>query len=186
MVVDLNNRDAVRAFVREQASLGRDHVIRLIRADRDAMLGMISDLSEEEASYRPSVDEYSVTEVLQHLNSSFARSIERLSALSSGKPWLNTSMPAQGPGGILPGLPTCWDEVRRYFVDGEDGVLALLSTADGTTGLDLTANHAAYGTFNWLEWAVYSHHAHTSDHIAQVRRLRDDNERRRQAAKPSP
>ena len=40
-------------------------------------------------------------------------------------------------------------------------------------GLDLTADHAEYGPFNWLEWAVYSHHVHTHDHVGHVAELRE-------------
>ena len=36
-----------------------------------------------------------------------------------------------------------------------------------TRGIELTADHAAIGPFNWLEQAVYSHHVHARENIGQ-------------------
>lgn len=179
MVVDLNNRDLVVAYVREQASRGLAHVTALVRADRDDLVAMIADLSADEASFSPAAGEFSTTQVLQHLNASFERSIDRLATLSSGRPWLLTGA-APVAGSLPDGLHAAWDEVRRYFIEGEDRVLAVLNSADSAKGLELTADHAAYGPFNWLQWAAYSHHAHANDHVEQVRRLREEILRRRQ------
>ncbi len=173
MVVSLYaGRDAVRAYVAEQAALGLDHVYALVKADRDAMVAMIEDLGEDEAQVSPGADEYSAPQVIEHLNASFTRSIERLSTLSSGRPWSATG-PAPSRGGLPEESPPSFAETRRRFIEGEDGVLAVLKAVEGTKGLDLTADHADFGPFNWLQWAVYSHHVHTSDHLGQVAALRE-------------
>ena len=51
-------------------------------------------------------------------------------------------------------------------------ILDVLDAADENIGRDLKATHVDYGEFDWLEWAVYSHHVHTSDHIGQLREAR--------------
>jgi hypothetical protein len=172
MVVKLDaGRDAVRAYVSEQAARGVAHVTSLVRADREAMAALIEDLGEADASFKPRPDEYSVLEVLQHLNGSFVRSHPRLRALSSGEPF-RLDGPPPSAGGIPDEAPTSFEEVRRYFLAGEDEVLAILGGATPDARLDTTAGHADYGPFNWLEWAVYSHHVHTHDHVGQVERIR--------------
>ncbi len=69
---------------REQASLGLAHVTSLVRAERDAMNELLQQLSEAAAAFKPAPDQFSVVDILKHLNSSFPRSTQRLRALSSG------------------------------------------------------------------------------------------------------
>ena len=172
MVVDLNNENAVRAYVAEHASRGLDHVIDLLRAERDAMMELIGDLTQVEADAR--IDngaEYSISMVLQHLNQSFERSQRRIWTLSNGQPYVNTGS-GGGPGGLPEVFDGNFDRVRRTFLDGTNGVLEVLEHADPTQPSDITAPHAQYGHFTWLQWATYSHHVHTSDHVQQVGRIK--------------
>lgn len=163
--------EAVRAYVREQAELGLEHVRALLRKDRDAMARLLQGLSEREAAFKPDASEFSILEVLQHLDGSFARSLDRLRTLSSGHPWSAAGGPVR-PGSIPAEAPASFSEAKLQFLEGEEAVLAVLDAAEPSTGLDLTAPHASFGHFNWLEWAVYSHHVHLRDHIGQVTRLR--------------
>jgi hypothetical protein len=172
VVVDINDTDAVVRYTREHASMGLEHVTALVRGERDAMMMLINDLTQDEADTRiDSGAEYSVSMILQHLNMSFERSIRRIRSLSEGQPHILTG--AGGVGGALPEqLDANFDNVRQRFLEGEDAVLDLLEATDPNTKSDVTAPHAVYGPFTWLEWATYSHHVHTSDHVAQVRRIK--------------
>lgn len=170
--------EAVRAYVKEQAGKGLEHIIVLVQNDRDAIAIATDLLTEEEANYSPAEGEFSILQVLQHLNGSFPRSLERLKTLSSGKAWVNQG-PAAVPGGIPMDAPSSFALVRQQFLDGEDQILKVLKSADPTAGLDLTANHAEYGAFNWLEWATYSHHVHARDHVGQIQGLRQLIDQRR-------
>jgi hypothetical protein len=172
MVVDLNDTLAVQTYVREQAAKGRDHVIGLVRGDREAMVALISDLTQEEGDTRINDgEEYSVSMILQHLNMSFARSQQRIRELASGIQFVAPAGSGQA-GGLPEVFDDDFDRVRQVFIDGEDGVLAVLEAAPPDSPTDLTAPHAQYGPFNWLEWAAYSHHAHTSDHVQQIAKIR--------------
>jgi hypothetical protein len=172
MVVDLNDNDAVVRYTREHASMGLAHVTELVRAERDAMMALIGDLTLAEADER--IDngaEYSISMVLQHLNQSFERSQKRIWTLSQGQPFVNTGG-GGGAGGLPQVLDTDFDRVRRRFLDGMNAILEVLEQADESMPSDITAPHPVYGRFNWLEWACYSHHVHTSDHVEQVQRIK--------------
>jgi hypothetical protein len=172
MVVRLDaGREAVRRYVAEQAAGGLEHVRSLVKQDRDALLSHIADFSEEEGQASPGAGQYSALQVLQHLNGGFARSLDRLQTLSSGRSW-TPSGPVAGGGSIPEGATTSFVEARRQFAVGSDAILALLSKLDGSKALDLTADHANLGPFNWLQWAVYSHHVHTYDHVGQMAEIR--------------
>ncbi|HLF76755.1 MAG TPA: DinB family protein [Dehalococcoidia bacterium] len=172
MVVRLDaGREAVRAYVAEQALLGKEHVISLVRTEGDAIAASITDLTDEQGSAEPAPGEFSALQVLQHLNGSFERSIDRLKTLSASQPWTNRGAPA-GSGSIPGDATSSFVEARRQFLEGTEAVLAVLEAADEARGLDVTATHAGFGDFNWLEWATYSHHVHTHDHVGQLAEIR--------------
>lgn len=169
MVVRLDaGKDAVRAYVAEQAGQGLAHVTRLVEQDRDAILAAVDGLSEEEGTRVTKDGEWTPAQVLAHLNSSLERSRDRLATLSAGKPWANAPV----VGGQAGGSGASFEALRRQFADGMQAIIDVLKQADGARGLELTADHAQYGPFNWLEWAVYSHHVHTTDHIGQLQEAR--------------
>ena len=175
MVVRLDaGRDAVRVYVSEQAGRGLSHVTRLVTQDRDSIVAAIDGLSEEEATRVTLEGEWVPAQVMAHLNSSLDRSCDRLQTLSSGRPWVNPAATrGQGSDVVRP-----FDDLRRQYTDGKPVIIDVLQSADESRGLDLTAEHVEFGPFTWLEWAVYSHHVHTSDHIGQLQearaRLRDE------------
>ncbi|HLF70639.1 MAG TPA: DinB family protein [Dehalococcoidia bacterium] len=165
MVVKLTDgREAVRAYVSGHAAQGVDHVTALVRDDRDSMRALIDDLSEAEGNVSVAPEEWSISQALQHMNSSFDRSIHRLIFLSTGRPF---EWPAAA-GGLSEGQPPTFSEARRAFLQGEQAVLDILEHMGEGSNLDVTYEHAFFGPFSWLQWAVYSHHVHTHDHLGQV------------------
>ena len=159
--------------MREQAAQGLEHVRALVKAEGEAILAAVEGLSEAEGNFRPGPDEFSALQVLQHLNGGFERSIDRLRTLPSGRPWGAPSEGPGGPGSIPENATTSFIEARAQFAVGLAGVLAVLDAADGTRGLELTTPHPAYGDFNWLQRAVYSHQVHTHDHVGQLQQIRE-------------
>jgi hypothetical protein len=165
MVVSLYaGRDAVRAYVTEQADQGLAHVRNLVEADRDSIVAAIVGLSEEEGNRVTLEGEWTPAQVLAHLNPSLARSKARLEAMSSGREWVNP--PSTGGQGSDAQKP--FVELRREYIEGMQAIIDVLERADETKGRNLTADHIDFGPFDWLQWAVYSHHVHTADHIGQL------------------
>jgi hypothetical protein len=170
MVVSLYaGRDAVRAYVEEQAALGLDHIISVVTADNEQVLSLIDGFSEEEALVVPRPDEWSAFQVMRHLASSLERSHTRLSSMSAGKPF---DIPPTATGQISDREYSSFDELRRIYREGMRQIIDTLRGADASRGITLTADHAMFGSFNWPQWAVYSHHVHTHDHIGQLEGLR--------------
>jgi hypothetical protein len=161
-------KDAVRAYVSQQAAAGLAHVTRLVTEDRDSIVSAIEGLSEEEATRVTLPGEWTPAQVLAHLTGGFERRLARLKTMSSGQPWVNP--PAAG--GQDNEIPLSFEELRREYIEGMQAIVDVLRAADESRGRDLTADHAEFGPFTWLEWAVYSHHVHASDHIGQLREAR--------------
>ncbi len=172
-------RDAIRAYVAQEAARGLAHVTALVREERETMAALVADLSEHEAAFKPAPGEFLVADALEHLNLSFERSQARLAALSSGEPFVWTG-PTHGPGSLPEAATASFTVVLDRFLEGTAGVITFLEGAEPGRSLELTADHAQFGPFNWLEWAVYSHHVHTHDHVGQVEALRREIDQRRQ------
>jgi hypothetical protein len=155
---------AIRAYVAEQAGRGLAHVTALVSNDRDSIVAAVDGLSEEEGTRVTLEGEWTPAQVLAHLCGGFDRALARLRAMSSGQPW-------DGPpvtGGQGSDSPATFETLRIQYIEGMQAIIDTLKAADETRGRDLTAEHAAFGPFTWLEWAVYSHHVHTTDHIGQL------------------
>ncbi len=169
MVVRITDgRDAIRAYVSEHASHGLGHVIELVTDDNSRILALIGDLTEDEATAVTPADEWSIFDTMRHLSAGLDRSKARLKTLSAGRPFLATPMQAGQMGAEY----ASFSELRRVYIDGLAAILAVLRQADPAIGLELTAEHVAFGSFNWLEWAIYSHHVHTHDHVGQIENIR--------------
>jgi hypothetical protein len=169
MVVRLDaGRDAVRAYVAEQANQGLAHVRKLVGDDTDSIVAAIDGLSEEEGNRVTLEGEWVPAQVLAHLNSSLARSLARIQAMSSGHEWVNPPA-TRGQGSES---PRSFVDLRREYADGMQAIIDALAAADESEGRELTADHVEFGSFTWMEWAVYSHHVHASDHIGQLNAAR--------------
>jgi hypothetical protein len=169
MVVRLDaGRDAVRAYVAEQADKGLAYVRSLVAADRDSIAAALDGLSEEEGTRITLEGEWTPAQVMAHLNSSLPRSLSRVQAMSSGHEWVNPpALRGQGSDS-----EQRFEDLRGEYIEGMQAIIDVLDGADETVGRELRAEHIEFGPFDWLEWAVYSHHVHTSDHIGQLEEAR--------------
>jgi hypothetical protein len=173
MVVRLSEgRDAVQAYIDREIQLGLPHVLELLTIDNNRVFALIGDLTEEEAMTVTPADEWRVFDVMRHISASLDRSRTRLVTLSSGQPFVPLPGGGPGPGSLGAAEYDSFSELRCAYIDGMAEILGLLRRADPSCGLELTADHATFGTYNWLGWAVYSHHVHTHDHIGQLENIK--------------
>lgn len=169
MVVRLTDgRDAVRAYVSEHATRGLDHVIELVTGDNNRILTLIGDLTEDEGMTVTLVDEWRVFDALRHMTASLDRSKARIETLATGQAY---ESPPGGPGQMGTEY-TSFPALRAAYIDGMAEILGVLRQADGARNLAGASEHISFGPFNWLEWAVYSHHVHSHDHVGQIENIR--------------
>ena len=164
-------RDAIQAYVSEHVAQGLPHVLELVTQDHNTVLALIGDLTEDEAMMVTPVDEWRVYDAMKHLSAGLDRSRDRLQKLSSGLPFVPPAGTG-GPGSMGSAEYASFSDLRRAYIDGMADVIAVLRHADPTRNLGLTAEHATAGPFNWLGWALYSHHVHTNDHIGQIENIK--------------
>jgi hypothetical protein len=161
--------EAVRDYVARHAARGLAHVLELVTGDHERIMALTAGLAGEQAAADVGGQGWSVRTVLSHLGASIDRSRTRIAAMSSGRPFVNPPV-AAGQAGSDDGAS--FAALRDAYDAGIRSIIEVLRGADERVGLDLTASHAAYGPWNWLEWAVYSHHVHTHDHVGQLEEMR--------------
>jgi len=164
-------RDAVQAYVNEHVAPGLPHVIDLVTEDHNHVLRLIGDLTEDEAMTVTAADEWRVYDAMKHLSASLDRSRDRIETMSVGQAFEAPAFRG-GPGNMGSAEYSSFSDLRRAYIDGMAAVLAVIRHAQPTRGLDLTAEHATFGPFNWMGWALYSHHVHTHDHIGQIEKIK--------------
>ena len=172
MVVRLSEgREAVQAYIDEHVAKGLPHVLEVVTDDNNHVLALIGDLTEAEAMTVTPADEWRVFDAMKHLCAGLERSRLRLETLTAGRQFVPPAG-AGGPGSLGTAEYATFSDLRRTSIDAMAGILAILRHADPARGLDITADHATFGTYNWLGWALYSHHVHTHDHIGQIENIR--------------
>jgi hypothetical protein len=164
-------RDAIQAYVNQHTAQGLPHVLDLMTEDHNLILRLIGDLTEDEAMTVTPADEWRIVDAMKHLSASLDRSRDRLQKLSSGQPF-RPPPGAGGPGGMGSADYASFSDLRRAYIDGMAAILAVVRNADPSKGLELTADHPQFGSFNWMGWALYSHHVHTHDHVGQIENIK--------------
>jgi hypothetical protein len=161
--------EAVRDYVAHQAARGLAHVLDLVTGDHERIVALTAGLDETQATTPIGDDGWSIRTVVSHLAASIDRSRTRIAAMSSGQRFVNPPVAAGQPGSAD---GTSFVALRNAYDAGMRSIIDILRGADERVGLGLTASHATYGPWNWLEWAVYSHHVHTHDHVRQLEEMR--------------
>ena len=159
----------VRTHLKDQVARGPAHMKAVLLAESEKVLALSADLSEAEAELRPAPDEWSVTQVMQHLVGSYERNKERLAALTAGRAYTG---PPSRPG-MLPEAPLGpFAQVRRLYAEARDAIVGLVENADPNAHLELTTDHSTFGALNWPAWAVFTLDVHARDHVGQIEKVR--------------
>lgn len=163
-----SRRQAMRAYIDEQAALGLPHVTELARREWDRISLAIADLDAWTAAEPPHEGEWSIAQVVEHMHLSLRVNRERITTLYAGKEY---GGPPQQPGS-LPEQPfASFADLRAAFDREAAALRGFLTTALPSQNLQLTAAHAAFGDMNWLQWAAFLH-VHARDHANQVEAIR--------------
>jgi hypothetical protein len=158
-------RERMRRYIGEQVAQGPAHLRALLIEESEKVLGLTAALSEADAAFQPAPEEWSTSQVLQHLVGSYSRNRERIALLSAGRAY---DGPPSRPG-QLPERPLGpFAEVRRLYAEARDAIVSLVDSADPTSNLQLTTDHAVFGAMNWPEWAVFTLHVHARAHVDQI------------------
>jgi hypothetical protein len=158
-------RARIRSYLQGQAAkLSVAELIEKVRAD-SRQLAQAADAAASVGQLdRPSPDDWSVNEVMEHLHVSCRRINEGM---------LGAAFDGRQPGAVADRLLPAKEsraasEWMRLIDQEREDTFARMSTLSGDEHLDITWNHPFFGDLNWREWLLFLR-LHDLDHAGQVR-----------------
>jgi hypothetical protein len=157
----------IRSYLQAQAAkLSVAEIMDKVRADSEQLHAAAQAAMAIDASRRPSPEDWSVNEVLRHLQESSAR-------VNAGI--LAAAFQAQQPGAVADRIEAT-DDVRPpiewvgLLRREREATFARLTVLRGGENLSIRWNHPFFGDLNWREWLLFLR-LHDLDHAGQVRQI---------------
>ena len=130
---------------------------------RVELLTEIARVSEEQAAFAPSPDEWSIRECVAHVLRASRGTLARIEALAAGRE--DAPQPADVATGSL-------EELRAVLAADSSHYAGLLERLPAAPNLELTAEHRVFGALNSRAWFLFQR-LHDSDHLAQIRAVKE-------------
>jgi hypothetical protein len=161
-------RQEVVSYLRHQASKSTSDLLALVDRAAGWIEQSLGEMDEPQASFRPSLNEWSVADVLQHVDTSMRSTGRIIGALARG----------EDGDPHLAGIGPVIEETGRTLAELRDGVAqsygevraAVATIPDGPAGA-ATARHPFFGDLSCKEWAAFVY-VHSRDHANQIEQVK--------------
>ena len=172
MTLPEDARQQVVGYLKHQAAKSTSDLLALVDRAAGWIEQSLAGMSDSQARFRPSPDEWSVADVLRHVDASMRGTARIIEALAAGKgAEVNTHEPSlaslvddtgQTLAELRDGVARAYDEVRAAVKAIPDGPAAAA-----------TAFHPFFGDLNCKEWAAFVY-VHSRDHADQIDKVKAD------------
>jgi hypothetical protein len=164
--------ERVTSYIKHQGTKSPEALRAMIQAAHDNLARMLDGLSPEQASFKPSADDWSVLELMHHVVSAktgVARACERL---AKGEVIPSQGGEGDGQDGMMRGEPFTSVSDARAAVDAANGeMLSFLDNSLPKANLDVRFHHFLFGDLNCAEWAAFQR-VHDTDHSGQIEQIK--------------
>ena len=177
---EIEARDRALAYFESKASLTPAQVREQISAAFDSLDGVLAEVPSARAAIRPSPDEWSAQEVVDHLVETFRPGVDELRCVLAGRRPPGEPIPAalRSKAPALRPWPWLLDELKRTERDVLElvGGVVLDFATDARAPIVMVVNVPGGAPLHWiqdLEWKAYtmvSWRLHTIDHLKQIRK----------------
>ena len=161
--------ERITSYIKHNAEKEPAALRALVQQGHEALAGLLGGLSDAQATFKPSADDWCVIEVLQHVataNRGVARICERLAA---GETIEGTGREGDEQDGIMG--PKTFDTVagaRDAIAAAHGELLAFIDGHLAGANVGTRFNHFIFGDLNCREWAAFQR-VHDGDHANQIR-----------------
>ena len=162
----------IRSYIQHNAGKSEDGVRALVQTGHDKLFGPIADLSEEQATFKPNGDEWSVLETLRHVVQA-KRGVARICArLARGETPRNVGQEGEAAvqDGIMGEEFATLAQARAAAQAAQDELLAFIDTLSADVNLETRYRHFLFGDLNCREWAAFQR-VHDGDHGNQIEKI---------------
>jgi hypothetical protein len=164
--------ERVTSYIKHQGAKSPDALRDMIQAAHDRLALMLDGLSSDQASFKPSADDWSVLELMHHVISAkigVARACERL---AKGEVIPSQGGEGDGQDGMMRGdTLTSIASARAALQTAHQEMLNFLDSSLPKANLDVRFHHFLFGDLNCAEWAAFQR-VHDGDHANQIEQIK--------------
>ncbi len=161
-------------YVRENAQKPPAEMEAIVQEGKRQLSAALDGVSEGQAAFKPSADEWSILDVIAH-EVSVKRSIGALiAAMRDGAlpPGFGPHFEeAKAQDGFIAARFDTLAEAREAAQAAHDGIAAFVRGIDASANRELTFRHYYFGAFNAIEWAIFLR-IHDDTHTPQIAKIK--------------
>jgi len=160
-------RQRLISYLGHQASKDVPVLVELIEEQRGRLLALLDGVNEEQATFRPAPDQWSIADVLRHViaaEEGVARVVESLArgVVPEGQRALGSHVPDEAQP-----LAALIERLRAARAD----LLARVRGWPASPDLAATFEHPFFGPLNCKGWVAFQR-LHDADHIGQLEQIK--------------
>ncbi len=167
-------RERVGGYIKHNASKSNEAVLDLIQHGHEQLMGLIEGLSDEQATFKPSAEEWSVLDTMQHVVAAKKGVAHMCEALARGEEpggIGGEGEDTQQQDGVTGRTYDSLAEAVEAAVAAQDELVAFVSKVSDESNTELTYDHFLFGPLNCREWAVFQR-VHDGDHGGQIEKVK--------------
>ena len=158
-------KERVLSYIAHQSEKQPEGIAAVVEQGHDQLVGLLEGLSDEQAAFKASAEDWSVLEVLRHVVGSKRGVARRCSVLARGE--ASASFEPADEVGSFASL----SEARAALDAGHRELLASVRAPTPDANVDVTFDHPFFGPLNCREWAVFQR-VHDGDHAGQIEKIK--------------
>jgi len=160
-------RQQVVSYLKHQASKSTSDLLALVERAAGGIEQSLAGVSESQARFRPSPDEWSVADVLRHVDAAMRGTGRIIKALATGE----EAHPDMDAPPVLEDAGKTLAELRNGVAESYDEVRAAVAVIPDGPAAEATALHPFFGDLNCKEWAAFVQ-VHSRDHANQIEQVK--------------
>jgi len=164
--------ERVTSYIRHQGAKSPDALRDMIQSAHDNLTSMLDGLSPEQASFKPSANDWSVLELMNHVVSAKAGVARACERLAKGEVIPSQGGEGDAQDGMMRGEPFTAIAVARAAVEAaHEEMLSFIASSLPKANLDVRFHHFIFGDLNCAEWAAFQR-VHDGDHANQIEQIK--------------
>lgn len=165
-------RKRVRSYIVHNATKELAELRGVVQKGHEQVMSVSAGLSDEQSTFTPAPDEWSVLDVFQHVVAAKNGTVRLAVALARGEapPRVGGEGEERRQDGMTGKTYATLDEARAAAQAAHDELIAFLDNVAGGANLEATFPHFLFGELNCREWAAFQR-VHDGDHAGQIEQI---------------
>ena len=167
-------QERVTGYIKHNASKSNEAVLGLIGQGHTQLMEVIDGLSDEQATFKPSADDWSVLDTMQHVvaaKKGVARMCAQLARGEQPGGIGGEGQETQKQDGVTGRSYATLAEATTAAVASHEELVAFVNGLTEASNTDETFDHFLFGPLNCREWAVFQR-VHDGDHGGQIDKIK--------------